>query len=250
MIQHDLLTGFPHAFFTREGGVSTGLFASLNCSDRGQDDPAAVAENRARAACALGFAPDRLVSVHQVHGPVVAVAEADPWAREARPQADAVITNRPGLVLSVVTADCGPVLFADPEARVVGAAHAGWRGAVGGVLEATLDAMRGLGARNIRAVVGPCISQPSYEVSDDLRNEVLARDPADARFFAPGARPGKYQFDLPGYCVARLTAAGAQAQATGHCTLALPGQFFSHRRRTLAGEGPIGHQLSAIGIGA
>lgn len=250
MIQHDLLAAFPHGFFTRQGGVSTGLFASLNCSDRGQDDPAAVAENRARAARALGFAPDRLVSVHQVHGPVVAVADAAPWPREARPKADAIVTDRPGVLLGIVTADCGPVLFADPEAGVVGAAHAGWRGAVGGVLEATLEAMRALGARDIRAVVGPCISQPSYEVGDDLRAEVLARDPADARFFAPGAREGKYQFDLPGYCVARLAAAGARAQASGHCTLATPDSFFSHRRRTLAGEGPIGHQLSAIGIGA
>lgn len=245
MIQHPDLAGTRHGFFTRMGGVSEGGFSALNCSDRSADEPERVAENRRRAAAALGFAPAALVGVYQVHGTAVAVCDA-PW--DSRPVADAVVTARPGLLLGIVTADCGPVLFADAQAGIVGAAHAGWRGAVAGVLEATLEAMRGLGARNITAVVGPCIAQPSYEVGPDLRDAVLARDAADARFFAEGRRPDHWQFDLPGYCVARLQAAGAQAHATFDDTLANSQKFFSHRRRTLAGEGPIGHQLSAIGI--
>ena len=243
MIEHPALAGTRHGFFTRQGGVSGGNFASLNCSDRSVDNPEHVAENRARAAAALGFAPDRLVGVHQVHGIAVAVLDT-PWA--IRPQADAMVTNRPGHLLGIVTADCAPVLFAGDG--VVGAAHAGWRGAVAGMLEATLEAMRALGAKNITAVVGPCIGQASYEVGADLRDEVLARSPADTGFFAEGGRAEHWQFDLPGYCLARLRAAGADAFATGHDTLANPETFFSHRRRTLAGEGPIGHQLSAIGI--
>jgi len=185
------------------------------------------------------------VGVHQVHGVAVAVCDG-PW--ESRPVADALVTARPGLLLGVVTADCGPVLFADARAGIVGAAHAGWRGAVAGVLEATLEAMRALGARQITAVVGPCIGQPSYEVGADLRDAVLAETGEGERFFIPGQRPERWQFDLPGYCLARLRAAGAEAHASFDDTLAQPEHFFSHRRRTLAGEGPIGHQLSAIGI--
>lgn len=245
IITHPALDGLKHAFFTRQGGVSEGNFASLNCSDRSADDPALVAENRAIAAAALGYPPARLVSVHQVHGVAVAVCDG-PW--ETRPVADALVTATPGLLLGVVTADCAPVLFADAGAGVVGAAHAGWRGAVAGVLEETLAAMRALGASRITAVVGPCIAQPSYEVGADLRDAVLTRAAGDGRFFAPGRRALHWQFDLPGYCLARLTAAGAQAHATLDDTLANPEKFFSHRRRTLAGEGPIGHQLSAIGL--
>jgi len=244
IITHPAIDGLKHAFFTRQGGVSEGNYASLNCSDRSADDAAHVAENRARAAAALGYAAPALVAAHQVHGVAVAVCDA-PW--QVRPVADALVTARPGLLLGVVTADCAPVLFADAQGRVVGAAHAGWRGAVAGVLEETLAAMRALGARDITAVVGPCIGQASYEVSADLRDAVLAHNAKDARFFADG-RPGRWQFDLPGYCVARLAAAGAYAFATGDDTLANPHKFFSHRRRTLAGEGPIGHQLSAIGM--
>ena len=243
MITHPALAGFRHGFFTRQGGVSEGGFASLNCSDRSADEAARVAENRALAAAGLGYGPAALIGVHQVHGVAVAVLDA-PWV--SRPVADALVTARPGLLLGIVTADCAPVLFA--AEGVVGAAHAGWRGAVAGVLEATLDAMRGLGARDITAVVGPCIAQPSYEVGADLRDAVLARDADDARFFADGMRPAHWQFDLPGYCVARLVAAGARAQATGDDTLDGPDRFFSHRRRTLNQEGPIGHQLSAIGL--
>lgn len=247
------LTGalpLPHAFFTRQGGVSTGAFASLNCSLSSPDDPEAVRRNRAAAAGVLGAAPGEMLGLYQVHGVAVADGRA-PWDDSARPRADAAVTDRPGQVLSIVTADCAPVLFADAEAGVVGAAHAGWRGAVAGVLEATIDAMEGLGARRARiaALVGPCIGQASYEVGADLRDEVLARDAADARFFAPGRREDRWQFDLAGYCVARLAAAGAgQARALMVDTLAEEDRFFSHRRRTLAGGGPIGHQLSAIAI--
>jgi YfiH family protein len=240
----------PHGFFTRLGGVSTGPFASLNCSSSSADDPAAVRENRGRAAAALGLEPGALLGLKQVHGAVVADAR-DGWAEDARPAADALVTDRPGTALGVITADCAPVLYADAEAGVIGAAHAGWRGAVGGVLEATIEAMERLGAARARitAVVGPCIAQASYEVGPDLRDAVLARDAADARFFAPGLRADRWQFDLPGYCAARLAAAGVAAQALGVDTLAEEGRFFSHRRRTLSGGGPIGHQLSAISLG-
>jgi YfiH family protein len=240
--------GLPHGFFTRLGGVSEGPFASLNCSLSGRDARAAVLENRARAARALGAAPESLVGLTQVHGAEVAVAEAA-WPPGAGPRADAMVTARPGLALGIVTADCAPELFADAEAGIIGAAHAGWRGALGGVLEATLAAMLRLGAEpaRIAAAVGPCIAQPSYEVSADLRGPVLARDPADARFFAEGARPGHWQFDLAGYCAARLRAAGiGRVAVTGDDTLADEARFFSHRRRTLAGGGPIGHQIAVI----
>jgi YfiH family protein len=240
----------PHGFFTRAGGVSTGRFASLNCSLSGRDDAEAVRENRKRAADALGLPPGALVGLTQVHGPDVATL-AEPWPEGERPQADAMVTDRPGLLLGIVTGDCAPVLFADAEAGVVGAAHAGWRGAVGGVLEATIVAMERLGARRARiaAAIGPCIAQPSYEVGPDLRDAVLARDAADARFFAEGRREDRWWFDLPGYCLARLDEAGlASAAWCGRDTLAEEDSFFSHRRSTLAGGGPIGHQLSAIAL--
>ncbi|NMJ42904.1 laccase domain-containing protein [Roseomonas sp. JC162] len=242
-------SGLAHAFFTRRGGVSAGPFAALNCSLSGKDDPDAVRENRRRAADALGVAPGSLAALTQVHGPDVAVVETL-WPDDDRPKADAMVTRRPGVALGIVTADCAPVLFADPAAGVIGAAHAGWRSAVGGVLEATIAAMLALGARReaIVTAVGPCIRQPSYEVAADLRDAVLARDPAHARFFADGRREGRWQFDLAGYCAARLSAAGAGVEITPYDTLALEGDFFSHRRNTLAGGGPIGHQLSAIAL--
>jgi hypothetical protein len=236
-----------HGFFTRRGGVSEGPYASLNCSLSGKDSREAVLENRARVARALGAEPAALVGLTQVHGIAVATVTA-PWAAGQGPAADAMVTNVPGIALGIVTADCAPVLFWDHGAGVIGAAHAGWRGAVAGVLEATLAAMATLGARPERtqAAVGPCIQQASYEVSADLRDAVLARNPADARFFADG-RPGHWQFDLPGYCAERLRRAGvAAAVSLGADTLADADRFFSHRRRTLAGGGPIGHQMSAI----
>lgn len=242
---HDDRLAAPHGFFTRLGGVSRGGFASLNASLSGRDDADAVAENRARAARAIGADPALLSGLHQVHGIAVHVAEA-PVPVGARPQADAIVTRRAGLPIAIVTADCAPVLFACDETGVVGAAHAGWRGALAGVLEATLAAMRGLGATRIAAVVGPTIAAPSYEVAADLRDAVLARDPADARFFAAGARQGRWQFDLPAYCLARLRAAGVEARWIGADTFAEEQRFFSHRRNTLAKGGPIGHQVSMI----
>jgi polyphenol oxidase len=246
----------PHGFFTRRGGVSTGAFSSLNCSLSSPDDPAAVLENRARVARTLETDPVRLLGLTQVHGTRVVTATT-PWAPGQGEKADAMVTDRPGLALGIVTADCAPVLFADADRKIVGAAHAGWRGAVAGVLEATIAAMTVLGASpdRITAAVGPCIAQASYEVGPDLRDAVLARSADDAAFFAPGQRQDRWQFDLPGYCAARLTAAGAgRVIVTGFDTLAGEDRFFSYRRRTLAqarGEtganaGPIGHQISVI----
>jgi YfiH family protein len=239
------LLAAPHGFFTRRGGVSTGPFASLNCSLSGADDRDAVLRNRALAAEAVGAAPDTLVGLMQVHGAEVIRVDR-PWRPGEGPRADAMVTDRPGVTLGIVTADCAPVLFATPSGDVVGAAHAGWRGALSGVLEATLAAMRALGAAEVVAAVGPCIAPESYEVAADLRDAVLARDPADKRFFGAGKRPERWQFDLPGYCAARLAAAGATAHILGADTLADAARFYSHRRRTLAGGGPIGHQISII----
>jgi YfiH family protein len=239
-----LTTALParHGFFTRSGGVSEGPYASLNCSLSGQDRRDLVLENRARAARAVGAVPERLVGLTQVHG-VAVVPVAQAWPAGAGPQADGMVTAEPGIALGIVTADCAPVLLADAEAGVIGAVHAGWRGAAAGVLEAALTAMAALGARAERTVaaIGPCIGQASYEVAADLFDAV-----ADARFFVPG-RPGRWQFDLGGYCTARLTAAGiARVERVAADTAAEPARFFSHRRRTLAGGGPIGHQISVV----
>ncbi len=198
---------------------------------------------------AIGAAPGTLVGLTQVHG-IAVTRVAAPWAPGAGPPADAMVTDRPGVALGIVTADCAPVLFADADAGVIGAAHAGWRGAVAGVLEATLAAMPQLGARpeRIAAAIGPCIGQSSYEVAADLRDAVLARDADHARFFTDG-RPGHWQFDLAGYCAARLAAAGVGTVGRlAADTAAEPDRFFSHRRRTLAGGGPIGHQISVIAL--
>lgn len=237
--------GVRHGFFTRNGGVSQGPFASLNCSMSGADEREAVVENRARVARAVGADPATLMGATQVHGITVAQVDAA-WAAGAGPRADALVTNRPGLALGIVTADCAPVLFADARAGVVAAAHAGWRGAADGILEAVVAAMQALGATSIRASVGPCIRQASYEVAADMRDAVLARDAAFARFFADGTRQDRWQFDLAGLCAARLAALGVQVDVTDADTLPDTDRFFSHRRRTLAGGGPIGHQMSAI----
>ncbi len=237
----------PHGFFTRHGGISLGPYASLNCSLSGADDPAAVRENRARAARAVGTDPDTLVGLTQVHGIEVVTVDA-PWAAGAGPRADAMVCRTPGVALGIVTADCAPVVFADASAGVIGAAHAGWRGAVAGVLEATVAAMVGLGAERARivAAIGPCIGQDSYEVGADLHAAVLAAGADGEAFLRPG-RPGHWQFDLRGYCAARLAHAGVGAcRAAAADTCAEPDRFFSHRRRTLTGGGPIGHQISIV----
>jgi YfiH family protein len=243
-----LLRGLPHGFFTRRGGVSEGAFASLNCSLSGRDDPTHVAENRARVSAALGGV--RLVGAWQVHG--IAVAEVDAsWPDDARPQADALVTRRAGVGLAIVTADCAPILFADAAAGVIGGAHAGWRGALAGIAAETVAAMRRLGAREITAVVGPCIRQPSYEVDDGFRAAWLAADPAHARWFAPGRREGHHQFDLAGAVAAACRAAGcATVSVIDADTLADEQKFFSYRRATLRGEGAIGHQVSVIALPA
>lgn len=240
-----LLDGVTHGFFGRRGGASSGIFEGLNCGGGSSDQAEIVALNRERAADAMGVAPERLVSAHQVHSARAVTLDAAP---AVRPEADAIVTTTPGLAVAVLAADCQPVLLADPGARVVAAAHAGWRGAVEGVLEATIDAMVTAGARrpHIRAVIGPSISQRNYEVGPDFYERFHDADPASARFFANG-QDGRYLFDLPGYGLARLRAAGiADAAWTGHCTYADPGRFYSYRRATHRGEADYGRLISAI----
>jgi YfiH family protein len=240
------LAGVRHGYFGRKGGVSTGIYDSLNCGPGSNDSPESVRENRARVARALGAAD--LLSLYQVHGiEVITVREA--WESGAsRPRCDAMVTDRPGLALGTLAADCGPVLFADAEAGVIGATHAGWKGALAGVLESTVAAMEKLGARRerIRAALGPTIAQKSYEVGAEFPAPFLAEHRDNARFFAPGARPGKHQFDLPGYIGARLERIGVAGEWIGHDTLALGADYFSYRRTTLAGGGDYGRNVSAI----
>lgn len=241
----------PHGFLTRTGGVSVGPYASLNCSLSGQDSRDAVLENRARAVRAIGADPAGLTGVTQVHGDGV-VRVTRPWPPGMGPKADAMVTDRPEVTLGIITADCAPVLLADPVAGVIGAAHAGWRGALGGVLEATVAAMVNIGAQHqrITAAIGPCIGQPSYEVGPDLRDAVTARTAADSRFFVPGSKADRWQFDLRGYCRARLLEVNIGGVADAEAdTLADEDRFFSHRRRTLRGGGPLGHQISVISLG-
>jgi polyphenol oxidase len=240
----------PHGFFTRLGGISSGPYASLNCSLSGGDARDAVLHNRATAARALSARPDHLVGLMQVHGSDV-VHVTQPWAPGAGPRADAMVTDRPDIALGIITADCAPILLADTQAGVVAATHAGWRGAVAGVIEATIAALVRLGAdpTTIAAGIGPCIRQRSYEVSADLRDAVLAHDRANDRFFAPGQRNARWQFDLAGYCGARLATAGiTHIDTVDADTAADETRFFSYRRRTLGGGGPIGHQISIIAL--
>ena len=232
-----------HAFLTRRGGVSRGLYASLNCGRGSADDPEAVAANRALAAGVLALAPEALATVHQVHSARAVVL------REAGPpeEADALVTDRPGLAMGILTADCAPVLLADPEAGVVGAAHAGWRGALGGVIEAAVEAMTDLGARpgRIAAAVGPCIGPAAYEVGPELEARFIAHDAASARFFQAPA--GRAHLDLPAYALHRLRLAGVgRAEWTGHCTHDDPGRFFSYRRSRRLGEPDYGRLISIV----
>jgi len=246
----DSLRGVTHGFFTRHGGVSTGTYATLNGGQGSQDTSAAVDRNRARIAAHLGIG--QLVTVHQVHGDRAEVVRAA-WPG-ARPRADAMVTDQPGLALAILTADCAPVLLADREARVVGAAHAGWNGALTGVLEATVAAMTRLGAERdrIAAVIGPAISQRAYEVGPEYVERFLDADPDHARFFAGGANIGggdRAMFDLPGFCLHRLREAGVgSAESTGHCTYADEDRFFSYRRATHRGEADYGRLVAAIAL--
>ena len=250
-LTHDLLTlpGISHGFFTREGGVSTGLYASLNCGVGSSDERAHVVENRARVTQALGVAPDRLATPYQVHGTSAVIVETA-WEPGQGPRADAVVTNRPGVAVGVGTADCGPILLADATAGVVGAAHAGWRGALAGVAEAAIEAMVVLGARRERiiAVLGPSISQANYEVGPELVGHFTDADPANERFFVPSERPRHSLFDLPGYTIARLKAAGVTAANLNLCTYADETRFYSYRRATHRGEADYGRLISAITI--
>ncbi|MDE2230033.1 MAG: peptidoglycan editing factor PgeF [Alphaproteobacteria bacterium] len=239
-----------HAFFTREGGVSEGLYASLNCSFSSADDAARVAENRARAMRALDLAPGRLATAKQVHGAEAMIVEA-PWPQTQAPRADALVTRVPGLALGILTADCVPVLFADAEARVIGAAHAGWRGALAGVVEAAVAAMEDLGAtaQRIVAAIGPAIAQASYEVGPEFPRRFLAQDPANSVFFAPSPKPGHFLFDLKGYVARRVAALGVGAIVTADAdTAADAARFFSYRRAGLRGELGHGLGLSAIAL--
>jgi YfiH family protein len=242
--------GIRHAFFTRQGGVSTGLYASLNGGIGSADSAAHVIENRARMAAALGVEPRCLITAYQIHSPQVIVAEG-PWPAEARPRADAIVTRSTALAIGVSTADCGPVLFADPKARVIGAAHAGWRGALTGVLEATIAAMARLGAAReaIRVALGPMIRQPNYEVGPDLIERFAAEDRESGSFFAPAVRAGHALFDLPGYIAARLTRAGVgHIEDLNACTYADAARFFSYRRATHLGEPDYGRHVNAIAL--
>lgn len=242
----ELLAGARHGFFTRRGGVSSGIYAGLNCGPGSSDQREAVTLNRARVAAALGVAPARLLSLHQVHGTEVAVAGPDGWTE--RPRADAAVTADPTVAISVLTADCAPILFHDPEAGVIGAAHAGWRGALDGVVETTLAAMERLGARrtSVRAVIGPTISQRAYEVGPEFFETFRAEEQGFEQHFAPGAGD-RMRFDLPGFVLGRLRAAGvAEAAWVGACTYADPERFFSYRRATHAGEPDYGRLISAI----
>lgn len=244
------LAGLRHAFFTRRGGVSDGIYESLNGGTGSNDVPAHIAENRARMAAALGVLPDRFLTCYQIHSPTVIVAET-PWSGEARPRADAIVTRVKGLAIGVSTADCGPVLLADAAAGVIGAAHAGWRGALAGVTDATIAAMEELGAdrRRVVAVLGPMIRQPNYEVGQDLVAQFIAADPANDRFFRPSVKAGHAMFDLAGYVAARLAKAGiATIEDIGLCTYADPRRFFSYRRATHNGEADYGRHINAIAL--
>jgi YfiH family protein len=242
------LPGIRHGFFTRSGGVSDGVYASLNGGVGSEDSPAKVAENRARMAASLGVALERFLTAYQIHSPEVVVAAA-PWPSSERPRADAIVTRTPGLAIGVSTADCGPVLLADAEARVIGAAHAGWRGALTGVIEQTVAAMEKLGAKRERivAAAGPMIRQPNYEVGQDLVDRFVAVEPNNVRFFKPAQRPGHAMFDLAGYVASRLRRAGiAEIEDLGHCTYADPAQFYSYRRATHRVEPDYGRHINAI----
>ncbi|MCW1753718.1 peptidoglycan editing factor PgeF [Rhizobium acaciae] len=237
-----------HGYFTRAGGVSEGLYRGLNVGLGSSDERDKVLENRRRVAAWFGLPVERLATVHQVHSPDVVVVGAD--YDGARPDADAMVTRTPGIALGVLAADCGPILFADPDNRVIGAAHAGWKGALTGVLENTIASMEALGADRARIVacLGPSISQASYEVGPEFVERFVAENPEDERFFVPSATAGHAMFDLPALTVDRLTKAGVRAESLGLCTYPDNERFFSYRRTTHRKEPDYGRQISAISI--
>ena len=251
MVQSQLLSGcsgIRHAFFTRDGGVSTGIYASLNGGVGSNDDASHVAENRARMARHLDVTPDRFLSAYQIHSPQAVVADT-PWTNDARPRADAIVTKTPGLAIGISTADCGPLLFADEQARVIGAAHAGWRGAFSGVMENTIEAMEKLGAdrSSIKVSLGPLIRQGNYEVSQDFVDQFVRENESHSRFFAPAERARHAMFDLPGFIAARIEKSGiTQFQDLGLCTYADPERFYSYRRSTHRAAPDYGRHINAI----
>lgn len=237
-----------HAFFTREGGASQGIYASMNCGPGSKDDPQAVAANRARAMALMDLPAEALITVHQQHTPDVVMVDG-PWPDNGRPVADAMVTTTPGLALGILTADCCPVLFADRRGGVVAAAHAGWKGAIGGVLDNTVERMVAAGARkkSIVAAIGPCIGQRSYEVGPEFPAPFLAEDSMNGDFFAPSNRPGHFLFDLPGYVSRKLSRLGVvDVTRMPADTCRDEARFFSYRRATLRGEPDYGRQLSVI----
>jgi YfiH family protein len=244
------LDGVQHRFFTRRGGVSAGLYSSLNCGYGSDDEAANVRENRRRAAATFDLGESDLLTLHQIHSTEVLAVGDGRWTSPGAPKADALVTDRPGVALGVLAADCAPVLLADPQAGVIGAAHAGWRGALAGVVEATITAMERLGARreNLSAAIGPCIGAASYEVGPEFPAPFLAQDDANAAFFRKAPRAGHFLFDLAGYLARRIASAGVSAAATGHDTLAASDDFFSYRRNTLEGVSDYGRGLSAIAL--
>jgi len=253
MIRADALAALDrirHGFLTREGGVSEGIFAGLNCGYGSDDDDANVRENLGRAAAKLALGADDVATLHQIHSADVVEVEA-PWVRDARPQADAMVSRRPGVALGILTADCVPVLFADAEAGVVGAAHAGWKGALGGVVEATAAAMEALGAARgrIACAIGPCIRRQSYEVGPELRVAFVERDAANDAFFGPSERDGHYMFDLAGFVAGEAARAGlGSVEDVTLDTYAEETLFFSYRRATHRGEPDYGRGISLIAL--
>ena len=248
ILTHPLLQDVRHGFFTRKGGASSGLFAGLNCGRRSSDQADMVIVNRARVAEAMGFGPEELATVKQVHSAdVVTLAEGDDIAAVRDTPADGLVTRRKDVAIAVLTADCQPILLADAKAGVIGACHAGWRGALAGVIEATVQGMRDLGASEIKAVVGPTISQRNYEVSEDFMYEFTDEDPEYSRFFTGGPN-GRPLFDLPSFGLSRLREAGADAEWSGHCTYADPERFFSYRRSTHQEQVDYGRLISAIAL--
>jgi YfiH family protein len=253
MITLDLLnhsSTVRHGFFTRRGGVSSGSFDSLNCGFGSGDAPGMVARNRAIAMQRLGFSPDHLVTCYQVHSNTVVTVEK-PWRHDAAPRADGLVSGVSGITLGILTADCAPILLEDATAEVIGAAHGGWRGALCGIVEATLDRMEALGGKRarIRAAIGPCIGPASYEVGPEFRERFLGDDPASAARFAPARRERHFLFDLPGYVEDRLARAGIMdIERAGNDTVAEDALFFSYRRACLRREPVYGRLLSAIGL--
>jgi YfiH family protein len=246
----DTLPGIRHGFMTRAGGVSEGIYASLNCGLGSDDEQERVRENRRRVLEMVGIPAKALLTAYQVHSPDVLVVEEE-WHDGPRPKVDALVTRRANLAVAASSADCVPILFADPEARVVAAAHAGWRGAIGGVLQATVKEMCAQGARpeRIRAGVGPCIGPASYEVGPEFPAPFVAQDPANARFFLPARRPGHSMFDLESYVAAALAAMNLAGIEVAHRdTCAEADTFFSYRRSVLNKEPDYGRHVSVIGL--